>query len=60
MTKEKDAIKFVKIIKDLCKEYGVWRVQTYENKPNLRGIKLELSIKIDPEIGKRSEERKKT
>jgi len=54
MTKEK-AIQFIKVIKDLCDKNDVWRVQTYENKPHLRGIRLELSIKIDPETATMSD-----
>jgi hypothetical protein len=47
MTKE-DAIQFQKMIENHCQKFNVWFMSTHENKPGLKGIRMELSIKVEP------------
>ena len=47
MTKE-EATKFQKNIESVCKAFNVWYTVTHMRKPDLKSIKMELSIKVDP------------
>ena len=46
--KRDDAIKFQKLIEDMCEQNNAYCVSTHERKPDLKGIKLEVSIKVEP------------
>ena len=47
MNKE-EALLFQKHIEDLCERNNVFCVSSHEKKPDLKGIRLEVSIKIEP------------
>lgn len=43
-----EAIKIQKTIEALCRDCGVWVESTHENKPDLKCIRLAISIKVTP------------
>jgi hypothetical protein len=45
--KESEALQFQKVIEQICRQGGVWVVVTHESKPDLKAIRIELSVKID-------------
>ncbi len=53
---EQDALEFMNNISEQCREAGAWFFPTPEYKPDLRGIKIEISIKVDPMTTKKREE----
>lgn len=44
---EPEALKLRDEIVNICKKYNQWVVDTYERKPFLKMIRIELSIKVD-------------
>lgn len=42
-----EAIKFQKFIEDLCERNNVYCSSTHDRKPDLKGIRLEVSIRIE-------------
>ena len=49
---EQDALEFMNSISEQCRAAGAWFFPTPEYKPDLRGIKIEISIKVDPRLKK--------
>lgn len=47
MTKN-EAILFINEIEKTCQEKGIWFCLTQEHRPLLGKIKIEISIKVDP------------
>jgi hypothetical protein len=49
--KKEDAVKIQNEIEAACEKYGLFCFTTHEKKPDLKLIRLEVSIKVEPSKG---------